>query len=42
MTFQFMPELVQKWGYPIVLFVMAIVTGLPMDPKEEMALINIY
>ncbi len=28
MNFEFMPELKQKWGYPIVLIVMAIVTGV--------------
>jgi magnesium transporter len=28
MNFEFMPELKQKWGYPAVLLVMAIVTGI--------------
>jgi len=28
MNFEFMPELKQKWGYPVVLIVMAIVTGV--------------
>ena len=28
MNFEFMPELKQKWGYPAVLIVMGIVTGI--------------
>jgi len=28
MNFEFMPELKQKWGYPVILIVMAIVTGV--------------
>jgi len=42
MNFEFMPELKQRWGYPIVLIVMAIVTGFTNGSERRMALINIY
>ena len=42
MNFEFMPELKQRWGYPIVLIVMAIVTGVTNGSERRMALINIY